>query len=324
MNNFWSKYPDIQIQLNDIKSNLSEFHKTGEKYLTESFDYLMQTGGKMLRPAFVLIGALMKEHDEHEKISNAAVAIETLHMATLIHDDIIDDAKMRRNQLSIQAKYSKEYAVYMGDYLFTRVFMILAKYDYTRENLYDISKGISKICIGEMMQNRLRYHNDVSTKDYLKIIAGKTAALFAVSLGLGGHLAGVSEKDAKNLGRIGYNVGMAFQIKDDLLDYSSKNNVVGKDTLSDLANGYYTLPVIYALKAESSNNLIKILDDQDIKEEDVMKAIHIIKNSGSIQKTEALADRYTKRAMKAIEDLPSCRTKDILRDLVPILLDRKH
>lgn len=323
MKEFWSKYPEIETQLKEVKEAMKAFHHTGEKYLTESFDYLMDTGGKMLRPAFVLIGAMLKEHDAHEKVLNAAMAIETLHMATLIHDDIIDDAQMRRNQLSIQAKYSKEYAVYMGDYLFTRVFMILAKYDYTKENLYDISKGISKICIGEMLQNKMRFKSDVRTRDYLKIIAGKTAALFAVSLGIGGHLAGVSEKEAKTLSRIGYNIGMAFQIKDDLLDYSGQDQEVGKDTMADLANGYFTLPVIYALKDDPDQGLHKILNDDQSDVDAMIKAVSMIKNTKAIEKTRSLAERYTKRAMNAINSLPDSKTKDILNDLIPLLLNRK-
>ncbi len=322
MKNIWDNYPDLKNELLKIKTDVSTLNKTSEKYLDESLDYLMTTGGKMLRPAFVLIGAMFNDHDASEKIANVGVAIETLHMATLIHDDIIDDSAMRRGQLSIQAKYSKEYAVYMGDYLFTQVFMLLSKYDYSRENLYDISRGISKVCIGEMLQHQMRFNTDVRTRDYLKIVSGKTAGLFAVSLGIGGHLAGVEEKVAKTLGRIGYNIGMAFQIIDDLLDYSGNDTVVGKDTLADLANGYFTLPVIYALQGTEHDELHKILSVPSHEEKEVLRAINIIKQGNGINRASDLAEKYTKRAIKHVHELPENRGKDILLELIPIMLKR--
>jgi len=322
MINIWDNYPDLKTELLKIKTDIATLNKTSEKYLDESLDYLMTTGGKMLRPAFVLIGAMFKVHDEAEKIANVAVAIETLHMATLIHDDIIDDSSNRRGKLSIQAKYSKEYAVYMGDYLFTQVFMLLSKYDYSRENFYEISRGISRVCIGEMLQHQMRFKTDVRTRDYLKIVSGKTAGLFAVSLGIGGHLAGVEDKVAKTLGRIGYNIGMAFQIIDDLLDYSGNDSVVGKDTLADLANGYFTLPVIYALQGSEHEELEKLLSVSSHEESEVLRAITLIKQSEGIDRASALAEKYTKRAIKHVHKLPDNRGKDILLELIPIMLKR--
>lgn len=324
MNTFWEQYPDIKEDLVAIKAIIQKVNKTSESYLDDSIDYLVQSGGKLLRPALVMVGAKLEPEHEKEKIRNVAAAIETLHMATLVHDDIIDDSQMRRGQLSIQAKYSKEYAVYMGDYLFTQVFMMLSQYDYTRENLYDLSKGISRICIGEMLQNRMRYKADVTTKDYLKIISGKTAGLFALSLGIGGHLSGASDKDAKTLARIGYNLGMAFQILDDLLDYKGDTAVVGKDLLADLANGYFTLPVIYAMRTDESEELIHILNDMNSQVVDIEKVVKLIKISPGVDKARELAKKYTARAMKHIDRLPDGETKTILKVLVPDLLRRKQ
>lgn len=319
MNKMWDQYPEIKKELELIKEELHTVNKTSERYLDESIDYMLSTGGKMLRPAFVLIGASFSKNDEQEKIRNVATAIETLHMATLIHDDIIDDSSMRRGKPSIQSKYSKEYAVYMGDYLLTQVFMMLAKHDYKRENLYDIARGVSKLCIGEMLQYQLRYKTDVSTRDYLKVISGKTAGLFAISLGIGAHIGGADEKLCKTLGRIGYNIGMAFQIKDDQLDYAGDADVVGKDLLADLANGYFTLPVIYAIRNNDHENLKEML----MKPESINDVIKIIKNSSGLKDAKKLADKYTARALKHIESLPEGDGKEILKALVPKLLKRE-
>lgn len=322
--NIWDNYPTIKSELDTIKEQMYHVNKSSEKFLDQSLDYLLATGGKMLRPAFVLIGASFAEHEETEKLRNVAAAIETLHMATLVHDDIIDDSEMRRGQPSIQAKYSKSYAVYMGDYLFTQCFMMLSKYEYSRENLFDISRGISKVCIGEMLQHQMRFKTDVRTRDYLKIISGKTAGLFAVSLGIGANIAGAEEKLSKKLARIGYNIGMAFQITDDLLDYNGDDEVVGKDVMKDLLNGYFTLPVIYALKSDKREDLLNIINDPESIKHHIPEAMAAIKSTNGIKRTEALATKYTKRAIKHIQELPECAGKEILMALVPVLLKRNY
>lgn len=324
MSEFWNDYPEISTDLNIIKELIIEVNKSSERYLNSSIDYLVTTGGKMLRPAFVLIGSTFGNSKDKEKLHNIAAAIETLHLATLIHDDIVDDSEMRRGKETIQTKYSKEYAVYMGDYLFTKCFMMLSSHEYTNDNLFNISKGISKICIGEMMQNQLRYNLNVGTKDYLKVISGKTAGLFAVSLATGANASDANDEISKKLARIGYNIGMAFQIIDDILDYSDDSKIVGKDTQKDIVNGYYTLPVIFALKSNSKSELQDIIKEKNISKTQILEAIEIIQKSGSVEKTVKLAKKYTIRALKHINDLPDTDGKRVLLELVPKLLSRAY
>jgi heptaprenyl diphosphate synthase len=320
MNNYWQKYPKLNLTLQDIEAKIEKYNRTGSDRLNASFDHLLSTKGKLLRPALVLTGAMFNDHDEEDKLKHVATAIETLHMASLIHDDIIDDSDFRRGKKSIQAKYSKPYAVFMGDYLLTQVFSMLAEYDYTRENLKDISKAVSRMCLAEMLQHHLKFKTDVSTRDYLKVVTGKTAGLFAVSLGIGAHIAGCEDKLSKELARIGYNIGMAFQIQDDLLDYTGDVKEVGKDLLADLKNGYYTLPVIYALKGEDGKALKHMLNKKHRMP--VKKAITLIKSHDSIEKTQALAEKYTQRAIRKVSNLPDCHGKLILDNLVNDLLKR--
>jgi len=325
MNNYWQKYDDIYEELCSIKDLVIEVNKTSEPYLNESIDYLASTGGKMLRPAFFMIasrfgtGKLTKE----ELVKRAAV-IEMLHLATLIHDDIIDEAKLRRGKPSIQAKYSKEYAVYMGDYLFTQCFVMMAEQSYSPENLKRAARAISRVCLGEMLQSKFRYETSITTRDYLKIISGKTAALFAMSLGIGAYESGAEEAVAKTLGRIGYNVGMAFQIKDDLLDYKGDDEVVGKETKLDILRGFYTLPIIRGLKTDSKGQIEKLLSSVDMGDAEVKALIAITKGCGALDEAEELAGKYTVRAMKHLESLPEGEGKDVLMDIIPKLLNREH
>lgn len=320
MNKLWDMYPEIKEDLQLIREALYTVNKTSERYLDESIDYMLSTGGKMLRPAFVLIGATFSERTVDEKIINVATAIETLHMATLVHDDIIDDSSLRRGKPSMQSKYSKEYAVYMGDYLLTQVFLMLSKYEYSRKHLHKIAEGVSKLCIGEMLQHQLRYKTDVRTRDYLKVISGKTAGLFAISLAIGAYASDVDEKTCKTLGRIGYNIGMAFQILDDLLDYTGNSEIVGKDLKADLYNGYFTLPVIYALKDDEAGKLEEMLSNTETFD----AVFQMIKTSSGLKKAKKLADKYTQRAIKQIALLPSNEGKAILEALVPMLLKRDY
>lgn len=176
MNKFWNDYPALIEELNEVKSIIKQNIKSRESILEESISPMLENGGKMLRPAFLILASRFGETDI-DKIHNLAAVIEMLHMATLIHDDIIDDAKLRRGCDTVQYKYGKDYAVYTGDFLFCQCFNMLAKYDYNMKNLRDISKALTKICMGEITQYNLRYGKNASLRNYIRIISGKTAAL---------------------------------------------------------------------------------------------------------------------------------------------------
>ncbi len=229
MDNVWNKYPEIKQELIEVLNLMKKNVKCKDKKIEKSIMELIESGGKLLRPAFVLIGSKFGDNDKSKAIPTAAV-IEMLHMATLVHDDVIDDSKLRRGRETIQSKYGKDYAVYIGDYLFCVCFKILA----TNESLQAIkvdSRAMSKICMGEVNQLNSRFSMKLSIKDYLSRISGKTAELFSISLYLGAAECNAEEKVAKELRNIGHNLGMAFQIIDDILDYV--NNETLRKYLSD-------------------------------------------------------------------------------------------
>jgi heptaprenyl diphosphate synthase len=321
MSKFWKGYPEIEEELQDVKRIIKENVKSSEKEFNEAIFPLVNTEGKMLRPAFLLLAAKFGDYNL-EKIHNLAASIEMMHMATLVHDDIVDEAKLRRGVETLQHKYSKEYAVYIGDFLFCQCFMMLSKYDYSTENLRDISKAISKICMGEIIQHNIRYSKNTNLKKYIKVISGKTAALFAVSFYTGAKESNCSEQTSKLLGRVGYYIGMAFQIIDDLLDYSGNTDELGKSAQSDLIKGDYTLPLIYAMAEDKENKISTILDNSSLNIENVREITKLVNEYKGIEKAQNLADKYTKKAFDYIEKLPNCESKEIIKDISQKLLNR--
>lgn len=326
MSKFWKDYPDIERELEYVKETMLKVSKSSEQYLNNSFDYLYSTGGKMLRPAFLIIGSLFgtKNVENAENIRQLAAAIEMLHSATLVHDDIIDESYLRRGKESIHSKYSKEYAVYMGDYLFSQWFLMLSEFDISHTLLKELAKGISMICKGEMIQNQYRYNLDISVRKYLKIISGKTAALFAASLSAGANETDLDSKQIKKIAKAGHHIGMAFQLTDDLLDYKSDEKTLGKEVQSDILRGYYTLPIILSLNSEYSSDIKKILLKDILKKEDISLLIELTQKSGAIDKTEEMAERYTKKAIEDIQGLPDSKGKNILLEIIPKLLKRNY
>lgn len=186
-----------------------------------------------------------------------------------------------------------------------------------------MSKAISRICIGEIDQFSSRYNKNVSVKKYLKRIGAKTAALFLVSLYTGAEQAGCSRKLTNELGRIGYNIGMAFQIIDDILDFQGDQGVVGKPVGNDLKQGIYTLPLIYALE-KNRTDLINLVNKEFYDEEDVKQIIVLTEKYDGINKAKKLALNYTEKAFKGIDNLPDNEAKEILKRVTESLLVRNY
>lgn len=321
MSVFWENYPDIAEELECIKKIIKNNIKSSEKEFDEAISPLVEAGGKMLRPAFLVLAAKFGEY-ESMKMQNMAAAIEMMHMATLVHDDVVDESKLRRGVETIQHRYSKEYAVYIGDFLFCQCFIMLSGFNYSSDSLKDISKAISKICMGEIRQYNIRYFKNTSLKKYIKVISGKTAALFAISFYCGAKESNCSEKTSKLLGRVGYYIGMAFQIIDDLLDYSGDTNKLGKSAQNDLIKGYYTLPLIYAMAEDKKNRISTILDNSSLNSGDVHEISILVNKYKGIDRAKNLADKYTKKAFDYIDKLPQCESKEVIKDITQKLLNR--
>ena len=321
MNKFWSEYPQLNIELNEVSKLIRDNLKSRNKTMETALSDLLSSGGKFLRPAFVLISHGFGK-TKSKDITTVAAVMEMLHMATLVHDDVIDEAALRRGSETIQHKYGKNFAVYIGDYLFCICFNLLSKTDSSKSIEVD-TMSMARICIGEIEQFTSRFKSDVTIKEYLRRVSYKTAELFSLSFYSGALEGKCDKKLAKKLAAIGHNIGMAFQITDDLLDYFGDEKAVGKPICSDLKQGIFTLPVIFSLK-EKNNELIDLLSKNEYSENDILNIIDMLKSSGSFNKTQALAAAYTDKAFKLINTLPECDSKYILSSLTKKLLKRAY
>lgn len=319
MDNFWSEYPVVKSDLEEVTKIMKKNIKCKEKLVENAILELINSGGKLLRPAFLIIAARFGDFKEEEIYPLAAV-LEMLHMATLVHDDIIDNSELRRGTETIQAKYGKGYAVYIGDFLFTRCFKILSEHS-TLKGINVDSNVMSRICMGEIEQFSSKYNKKVSVRRYLKRISSKTAELFSLSFYSGAMGSGCDDKLCKRLSNIGHDIGMAFQIIDDILDYTSDETALGKSVGNDIKQGIYTLPLIYVLE-KKNQRLSDILDKNTLDERDLREINDLVRDSGGIEKARELAEKYTNRAFKLIGTLPEGENKNILLKTTEKLLVR--
>ncbi|MGE5630253.1 MAG: polyprenyl synthetase family protein [Caulobacteraceae bacterium] len=315
----WKDNEFLKNELELVEDALKKSLKTRNKSVREALLRFVESGGKRLRPAFTILGATFGEY-KSEVIVPIAASVEIMHMATLIHDDIIDDAKLRRGYDTIHATLGRDVAVYSGDFLFTRAFMLIAEHA-ELDLLKDLSKAIAYICDSEIAQNEQKYATDVTVRQYLKRIGGKTAALFAVSLAAGAYKAGCSRKLSGRLGVLGQDIGMAFQIIDDILDLTGNEEKVGKPLFSDAAQGVYTLPVIYALRSGYRKQALEALDK--IHEDNGASFYEVLEASKAIEWSKNIAERYICKATKIAGGLPDSMGKGIIIDIINEQLERK-
>lgn len=319
----WSTYPSIQKELIETQKMMDRAVKIRNQEITEALQLFFQSGGKLLRPAYFLLFTHFGDVSSNRKKYKLAASLEILHAATLIHDDIIDDSPLRRGLISIQANYGKDIAVYTGDFLFTVYFQLLA------ESVEDFSyiglnaSNMKRILVGELDQMNLKFNTQITIKQYLRHIKGKTAQLFQLSCYEGAHFSHSSKYVQILAQRIGYNIGMAFQILDDILDYSSSEEELHKPVLEDVRIGHYTLPLILAME-ENRDAFSPLLNKGlELTEEDIQEIVLRIHRYNGLEKAEKLATRYTQKALDGIDKLPNIPEKQILKAITQKLLNRQ-
>ncbi len=318
MSNDWIDYPDMQSELEAVRQFMLDAISDAMPLVKEPLSEVIQSGGKMLRPAMVILGAKLGKYKSSRVIPIAA-CVELLHTATLIHDDIIDETKLRRGIETVHSKYSKEVAVLVGDYVFAKTFDILAG-DYPAEMLKKLSYSIMKICEGELSQYANRYSDALDLDQYVAIIAGKTAALFSMSLFAGAYEAKLNNQTQRALIQAGYCIGMTFQIIDDCLDYLSKTATIGKNVANDIKQGDMTLPLLFALQKDSSGVLKKLVFESSMTQENVVQIQELVIKYGGVAMAEEKAREYGADALKAISKLKKSQSRAILESMVASIL----
>lgn len=266
--------------------------------------YLVASGGKRIRPLLTLASARLCGYGEQgNRHQGLAACVEFIHTATLLHDDVVDDSQLRRGRSSANAVFGNQASVLVGDFLFSRAFELMVA-DGSLEVLRILSHASSVIAEGEVLQLSVASQLGTTRADYLEVISGKTAALFAAACEVGAVVADRPKAEQEALRNFGQHLGIAFQLVDDVLDYSAEQAKLGKEIGNDLREGKMTLPVIIAIEnahtAEDKAFWQRVMEQGDIQEGDLEKAIALMEQSGALQATMDEAKAY---AAKAEQDL---------------------
>ena len=303
------KAADLQDILRPIRDDL-ELVKTRlvdllQTPVAKQAVYLIAAGGKQLRPALVLLAGRSGDYERHrEALIDLAVAAELIHTATLIHDDIIDQAALRRQQPTFHQRFGTERAVLMGDYLYSVAFARLARLK-DPAVMAEMAQVCERLSVGEFQEVDSRFNVHLTEAQYLEIIRDKTASLIAICCRLGAHVAGAAPTVAERLGAFGINFGLAFQIMDDCLDLMGEEHIVGKTLRSDLDKGSLSLPVIYlsqTLSAHQRHDLFTPLERHDPDEAFLARVGALARESGAITKALDTARVYLQRATDSLTD----------------------
>lgn len=307
-------YQPIQEGLFRVEEKLSSIKEITHPLLSNLLEYVLHTPGKRVRPAITLLSANFNTHN-YKTIDIMATAVEMLHIATLIHDDTVDDSKLRRGKETISNAWGNKEAVLVGDYLFAAS----ATYVCDTNNITVIkrfSETIMELSSGQLREKEESFKLDLKREDYFERIYSKTASLFLTSAQSGAILSNASDNIVKALENYAYNYGIAFQIIDDILDFNGSQEEIGKPVGNDLLQGIITLPIILALESNNYQSdiheLLKNFNDKSKLREVIKKII----NTELINESFNIAKDYCDKAIDALNFLPSNESRDSLETLV--------
>ena len=312
----------IREDLERVERKMRELSHIEYAQLRATLDYILGSGGKRLRPALVLLSSRFYPADA-EKVASLAAAVETLHTATLIHDDLIDNAFLRRGNPTLNTMWNSAATVLTGDYLFARAAAFAAETESVRV-VSIFAQTLITICSGELKQIFGSNKGQTTRDYYYQRIYNKTASLFAASAETGAILSGASESEVQALRDYGYNLGMAFQIVDDVLDFAGDEGELGKPVGSDLRQGIVTLPAIYFLEAHPGDEAVtKVLSGRYEGDDEVRAAVKMIGESGAIESSTAEAKRFAVRSRDALSALPHNESRQAMLDLADFVVERR-
>ena len=286
-------------------------------------EYIISSGGKRLRPALLILvaGACGYQGSAHHLL---AAVVEFIHTATLLHDDVVDDSKLRRGRATANAAFGNPASVLVGDFLYSRAFQMMVEVQDMRvmEVLADATNTIAE---GEVLQ-LLSIHNVNTTEaDYLRVVRSKTAKLFEAAGRLGGIISGVNPELEEDLAAYGRHIGTAFQLVDDILDYSGELEKTGKNIGDDLAEGKVTLPLIFAMRhatAEQKELIRKAVSEPVAAELDTVVAT--IRDCGALDYARSQAEAEVRLAMDMLASVPNSKHKDCLLELATFAVSRNY
>jgi len=312
-------YAPVQTDLVEVRNTLRSISKIDMPWLAEQISYIVKETGKGIRPALTLLAGNFYQYDLNHLLP-MAVSVELMHTATLVHDDAIDKASTRRGQATINSIWGDEIAILMGDYLFAKAGEFVADTE-TPRVIRLFSQTLATISSGEINQFRGAFEINQSRENYFHRIYGKTASLFSLSTQTGIILSKAPEKAVKVMKEYGDNLGIAFQVVDDILDFTSTETAMGKPVGSDLTQGTLTLPALMLLERYPDDNPVKkVFETKD--REYVTRAIDMVLNSSIIDDCYQVATEYSKAGCKNLLQLPENTSRESLFGLCEYVVKR--
>jgi len=318
-----SLFSPVEADLRLLSENLKQLVGNRHPILSAAAEHLFGAGGKRLRPAIVLLisRATMLEQDITSRHRRLAEITEMIHTASLVHDDVVDESSVRRGVPTVHSLFGNRIAVLAGDFLFAQSSWYLANLD-NLEVVKLLSEVIMDLAAGEIQQGLNRFDTSLSIEAYLQKSYYKTASLIANSAKAAGVLSDVSTEMAQNLYYYGRHLGLAFQIVDDILDFTGSADVLGKPALSDLKSGNLTAPTLFALKEKP---FLEVLIEREFsQQEDLEQALQLINEAKGIERARELATQNANTAVEYLADLPISESREALINMADYVLSRLY
>ncbi len=323
MTSVTSLFAPVEADLDQLVENLKQLVGARNPILYAAAEHLFQAGGKRMRPAivFLLSRAIAGDEDISARHRRLAEITEMIHTASLFHDDVVDEADMRRGVETVNYRFGNRIAIQAGDFMFAQASWYLANLD-SLPVVKLLSEVIKDFAEGEIQQGLSSFDTDVSLESYLEKSYYKTASLIANSAKAAGVLSDVSAELQEDLYQFGRGVGLAFQVVDDILDFTGTTDSLGKPAGSDLKSGNLTAPVLFAMEEKP---YLQVLIERELTEPgDLEEAITLINNSQGIERSRALAESFSAQALQRLEKLPSSPSKQALAELTDYIIKRLY
>ena len=319
-------FASIELDMEKVDLLFKERATSGLDILNSASMHALGSPGKRLRTALTLLSGKMRDY-RLDKLLFLSVAFEMVHLATLIHDDIIDEALTRRGNPTVNALWGDHIAILLGDYYFAKTAGLIADIEDPRiDHLF--SDTVATVCEGTILELMTAGQANLTLQNYYEKISHKTAALIAACCKGGAIVGGATEEEIELLYRYGLNLGIAFQIVDDVLDYTEDQSTIGKPAGNDLRQGMVTLPLIYALQEQPQNGhyqlVQKLLNEKEHDEQEIHVVIDWVLSGGNTERSMKDALMYADKAREALHQFPVSSDRDVLDEVIDFVVRRKR
>ncbi len=317
-----SIYEPIQEGLRMVDDKLISFARVDFPWLAEPLAYVLESSGKRVRPGITLLAGKFFQYDI-DTLVPMATSIELFHNATLVHDDAVDNAMLRRGKTAVNSLWGDGVAVLLGDYLFSLAADLVSSIGNFRV-MSMFAKTLTEISGGQLRETFSAYGWSQNRESYYEQIYSKTASLFAAATGTGAVLSDAPEEAVSALTSYGKNLGMAFQVIDDILDFIGDEGELGKPVGSDLLQGTLTLPVILLMEQRPQDNIQQRLAEKPGDQEEVARVIEMVRNSSILEECYRIAGGFSSQACRDLEALPENASRGSLIDLADYVIERRQ